>query len=418
MEIINAPDTVKKAMAQMTGFKWTLSDGTETGTDLAALDSYNIVDVGKVLDAAQDPTTTKDIFFKSLISVISDIRTEAKAYTGDMAGFMVRDYEWGGFTERIYPGLADIIEDPMWNLAENRAAGKTSYANEELSFYPLPVKAQIFQEAKPMLVPISKPAEQLQEAFTSWSAMQEFITAIAIQVDNTISLGLQAMRHNLAQAAIAVSMSTLTNQDGTTRPATAINVAQEYYNVTGQTVTDANWRNNGDFIAFTLQKIAETRDNFKTFNTAFNDGTWASFTDESDSRLILLNVFEKAARFKVRANTYNKDDLAIGDYERTTAWQAFRASGQADFAFSTLSQVRISADAANKYGIGTTAFTGENVIGLLYDYRGLGICPYKRKVTGKYVSVGDFYNEFHHTLVNMILDRKFPIVAFYIGSVT
>lgn len=419
MIIINPQDTVKQAIAQMTGTTWILSDGsTPTSAELAALDSFDIVDVGKSIAAGADPTVTTDSFMKALISVISDIRTEAKAYEGDMSGFMVRDYEWGGFTERIYPGLADIVDDPMWNLAANKAGGKTSYATEELSFYPLPAKAVIFQEAKPILVPISKPAEQLKEAFTSWAAMQEFITSIAIQVDNTIALALQAMRHNLAQCAIAVSMSTLTNDDGSTRPATAINLAQDYYNETGNTVTAANWQNSPGFIAHALQKIAETRDNMKTFNAAFNDGTWATFTDESDSRLILLNVFEKAARFKVKANTFNKDDLAVGDYERTTAWQAYQATGSADFSFSTLSSVMVAADSSKKLGIGTSAFTGENVIGLLYDYRGLGICPYKRKVTGKYVSVGDFYNEFHHTLVNMILDRKFPLVAFYIGTVT
>lgn len=418
MEIINAPDVIKKAMAQMTGVSFVLSDGTDAGTDLAALESYNIADVGKALDGASDPTITRDSFFKAMISVISDIRTEARAYTGDMSGFMVRDYEWGGFTERIYPGLADIIEDPMWNLADNYANNKKDYSSEELSFYPLPVKAQIFQEAKPMLVPISKPAEQLKEAFTSWGAMQEFITSIAIQVDNTIALGLQAMRHNLAQCAIAVSMSTLTNPDGTTRNPTAVNLAQEYYDVTGQTVTAADWRDDPTFIAFSLEKMSETRDNMKTFNRAFNDGTWASFTDESDSRLILLNTFEKAARFRVKANTFNKDDLAIGDYERTTAWQAYQASGSADFAFSTVSAVMVAADAAAKLGLGTSAITCENVIGLMYDYRGLGICPYKRKTTGKYVAVVDMYNEFHHVLVNMILDRKFPIVAFYIGTVT
>lgn len=420
MEIINAVDVVKEAMCQMTNVVWTLSDGvTPTTAELQALDSFNIVDVGQSIDnASADPTVTRDSFFKCLISVISNIRTMARAYTGDMSGFMVKDYEWGGFTERIYPGLADVIEDPMWMLEANRQNNKVSYANEELSFYPLPVKAQIFQEAKPILVPISKPAEQLKEAFTSWTAMTEFITSIAIMIDNTIALALQALRHNLAQCAIAVSMSTLTNPDGTTRPPTAINLAQEYYNVSGNTVLASDWQDNPGFIAYALQKIAETRDNMTTYNSAFNDGTWACFTDTADSRLILLNVFEKAARFRVKANTYNRDDLAIGDYERTTMWQAYKATGHSDFDFATLSSVMVGADSSSKLGIGTGAFTGENVIGLLYDYRGLGICPYKRKTTGKFVAVADFYNEFSHILVNMILDRKFPIVAFYIGTVT
>ena len=76
----------------------------------------------------------------------------------------------------------------------------------------------------------------------------------------------------------------------------------------------------------------------------------------------------------------------------------------------------VAADSDNKLGIGTSAFTADGVVGLLFDRYALGISPYKRKVTSSYTAIGDYLNEFNHTLIGTILDRKYPLVAFYIAT--
>lgn len=413
MEMINVQDVTRKAAAQMTGVTWTLSDGTTTTTDISALESFDVVDVGKVV---VDPVTgevirgTAESFLQAAISLIARLEVESRAYTGDLKDFMVKDSEWGGFLERVYFGLADIIDDPKWRLMENWKAGKKNYAHEENGFYPTPAEAQVFQEAKGLLTPISKPSDQLKEACRSWEDMQAFLTGIETMARNTIELGLQSLRHMLAQDAIAVSMA------GT---GTAINLLARYIDDTGNTLLAANALQDADFLTYALQIISETRDNMRTFNTAFNDGSVPIFTDEDYSKLILLNKFDKAARFKVKASTFNRDDLAVGSYTTTTSWQGYNAGGTAqNFDFDSVSKIMIAADSNDKLGIGTSAFTATGVVGLLFDRYALGICPYKRKVTGNYVAYTDHFNEFHHLLVNMVLDRKYPIVAFYIADPT
>ena len=292
---------------------------------------------------------------------------------------------------------------------ENWKNGKKNYAHEENGFYPIPAQAKVFQEAKGLLTPISKPTDQLKEACRSWEDMQAFLTGIEASVRNTLELGLQSLRHMLAQDAIAVSMA------GTQ---TAINLLTMYNNDTGNSLAAANALQDADFLTYALQVISETRDNMRTFNVAFNDGSVPTFTDEEYSKLILLNKFDKAARFKVKASTFNRDDLAVGPYTTTTSWQGYNdgGSGTVNFDFDSVSKIMISADANEKLGIGSSAFTATGVVGLLFDRYALGICPYKRKVTGNYVAFTDHFNEFHHVLVNMILDTKYPIVAFYIAD--
>lgn len=412
MIMINGQDVVREAAAQASGVVWTLSDGTATGTDIAALESFTVSDVGaNIIDPLSGDVVrgTAESFFNALISVISRIEVQSRAYTGDLADLMVTEDEWGGFIERVYFELGDIVTDPKWNLAENYANGITDYAQAEHGFYPLKAKGRLFREGVPLLTPISHPIDQLKEACRNEDEMRSLINGIRVAVRNTIALGLQSIRHMLAQAAIAVSIA------GT---GTAINLLAAYQTETGDTtVTVTNWQNSEVFQAFCMQKIAETRDNLRTFNVAFNDGSCPIFTDESDSKLIVLNKFDKILRFGVKANTFNQQNLSLGEYSTVTAWQGYNAgSGAIDYGFPSVSKIMIAADSDDKLGIGTTAFTQSGVVALLFDRYALGISPYKRKVTSQYTAVGDYLNEFHHTLVGTILDRAYPIVAFYIDT--
>lgn len=412
MIIVEGHDVIREAAAQASGVTWVLSDGTTTSTDIAALESFTLADVGRtVVDPISGDLVkaTAETFFNALISVISRIEVDSRAYKGDLADLMIIDSEWGGFVERVYFELGNILQDPKWNLASNAANGIHDYAQAEHGFYQLKASASVFQEATAILTPVSHPIDQLKEACRNEDEMRALIAGIRTAVNNTISLGLQSIRHMLAQDAIAVSMA------GT---GTAINLLERYQDDTGDTsVTVSNWMNSSAFQAHALQTIAETRDNMRCFTKAFNDGSIPTFTDDGYSKLILLNKFDKITRFGVRASTYNQQNLALGDYTTTTCWQGYDAGGTANpFDFGSVSKVMVAADANDKLGIGTSAFTADGIVGLLFDRYALGISPYKRKVTSSYTAIGDYLNEFNHTLIGTILDRKYPIVAFYIAT--
>lgn len=413
MIMINGQDVIREAAAQASGVTWVLSDGvTVTGTDIAALDSFTLADVGRtVISGGVLVQNTADSFFNALLSVISRIEVDTRIYSGDLDAFMVKDSEWGGFIERVRYKLGDIIPDPKWNLAVNAALTppKTDYATEEHTFYQLEAIAKVFQEAVPILTPISYPTDQLYEAVRNEAEMRAIIDGMRSAVRNTITLGIQSIRHMLAQCAIAVSIA---------NTGTAVNLLAAYQTETGDTtVTVSNWQQSEAFQAFSMRKIAETRDNLRAFTTAFNDGSVPSFTNEEESKLILLNKFDKILRFGVKANTFHQDNLALGDYSTTTSWQGFNAGGSAqDFDFDSVSKVMIAADANNKLGIGTSAFTKGGVVALLFDRYALGISPYKRKVTSQFTAIADFFNEFHHTLIGTMLDTSYPIIAFYIDT--
>lgn len=410
MKMVDVTSVVQKAVAQAMGETYMSQVG-----NLAELESDKLVDVGKAIDEAG----TSETVFKGLITQLAILEIENRAYSGDLKSFMVRDTEWGGFVERVCFGLAQIVADPMWNIYEqnhvNGVYTPHDYSTAEHQFYPASVSTKVFIEGKAIMTPISRTTDQLKEAFKSWEQMNSFLSGVAQVVRNTIEEGITSMRHMLAQNAIAYTTGT---NAGAGSAIHLLDLTDEA-GLTTSTVTAEAALKDADVLAFILQTIAETRDNMKPMSSAFNDGTVPTFTPTEDSRLILINKFDKAARFLVKANTFNKDDLAIGDYETTTAWQGIAASGNSPFNLEDVTTVAIKTTGQNgedKLGIGLDDDDYERAycIGLLFDYKALGICPYKKKVTGSYTAVGDFFNEFHHTLMNILLDSRYNMVTFWL----
>ena len=391
MKFVDVVTVVQNAVAQAMGAEYMSKLG-----DLASLDSYKLVELGKdVLD-----TGTVDTYTKSLLSQLGKMFIDSRKYEGEMPSIFIDSFEWGGYIERVGFDLAEIIADPKWNLTNN-----TDYSSHEHKFYQPAVRAKIFEEAKAIMTPISIVDDQLKESFNSWEQMNSFLSGVRTTVENTIRMGLLSMAHMLVQCAIAVS-------DKATHTAVHLKTEAMANGVTGVTKADTVSKlfNNPDFLVFTAHRIAETMDNAKVYSEAFNDGSRPTFTDTDYARLMVNNGFIRALQFNVESKFFNPEKLSFGKYDKITSWQGIKDS-TSKFTPELTTKVAIAGDTNNKLGIGTEAYTS-NCIALFFDKYALGICPYKRKVTSQYTASADFWTEFHHTLVNMIIDSSFNLVAF------
>lgn len=391
MKLTDVVSVVQTAVAQAMGSEYMSKVG-----DLASLDSYKLVDLGKdVLDSG-----TVDTYTKSLLSQLGKMFIDSRKYVGEMPSIFIDSFEWGGYIERVGFDLAEIIADPKWNLTNN-----TDYSSHEHKFYQPTVRAKIFEEAKAIMTPISIVDDQLKESFNSWEQMNSFLSGVRTTVENTIRMGLLSMAHMLVQCAIAVS-------DKATHTAIHLKTEAVANGINGVSSGDsiATLFKNPDFLVFTAQRIAETMDNAKVYSESFNDGSRPTFTDTDYAKLMVNNGFIRALQFNVESKFFNPEKLSFGKYDSVTSWQGIK-NGSEKFTPELTTKVSISADTNNKLGIGTEPYTS-NCIALFYDRYALGICPYKRKVTSQYTASADFWTEFHHTLVNMIIDSSFNLVAF------
>ena len=88
-----------------------------------------------------------------------------------------------------------------------------------------------------------------------------------------------------------------------------------------------------------------------------------------------------------------------------------------DFNLETVSSVYISKNTADdKLGIGlkTAAYQHKYCVGLLFDYMALGICPFRERTTTSYTASGDFWNTFHFVDLNLLLDKRYNMVSFWL----
>lgn len=393
MKHVDVVELTQEAVAQTMGTDYMNDVG-----DFSGVNSYKLIDIGKdVLDGG-----TIDVYAKKLLGLMGKMVIDAKTYEGaGIKSIFVDSFDWGSFVERVYFTPQDLIEDDMWNLIDGKV-----YENDHKFFAPK-VAAKLFEEAKSITTPISIVEEQLRTAFTGWDQMNTFLSGIRTNVENTISLALQAYAHMLLGCGIAVSCK------GT---GTAVHLVTEAIaaGILESGATYETARYNEAFNIFCMERIKTIRDNMRIYSSAYNNGEMPTFTNNDDNKMVLLTQFENGLKFQGKRQVYNLDQIGIGDYETTPMWQGLRETNEGattNFAWSTVSSISINADATNKLGIGTSAVEINNVAGIIFDHRSMGVCPYRRKVTSQYTASADFWNEFHHLLVNYILDTNFNMVA-------
>lgn len=425
MKRIDVIQLTRDAIAQTMGANFMPLIDNEThepipNDRLAALSSEKLVDIGRAVTGED----TINSFSNNLIAVLGKHIIDARLYTSKLPSIYVDSFDWGGFIERTRIGLGDIISDPMYN----KVAG-TSYADLEHTYFAQDVKSKIFDECKAFMCPVSIERNELTEAFTSWDKMDEFISGKLRMIQSTINLGLAVYEKMLVSCALAVSDANTNTAVHLISEATAAGILPQV-EVTPAT-NPATYRNmtwtearysaySKDFGAFCLRRIKETRDYMLEPSTAFNDGTIPTWCEELPN-LIMLNDFASDMEFNVKADTFNPEYLGVGKFDKIVSWQASKKvtageGGAPDvvetFTPDVLSAVDLAADANHKLGIGTSEYSKNGFVALLFDPMSIGLCLKRSKVTSSYTACADFWNTFNHTLVNYLLDTSYGMVAF------
>lgn len=385
---------------------------------ITALDDHLVADIGEAL-SIQDGEITNgspvDIFHKALLTQIGKIVVNTRHYAAQLPSLYVDPVEFGLMTEQIFIDLSDVMVDEMWNPAGfvgwNEVGGQAEGARIaaiEHGCYKPAVSAKLYKKVHGIMVALTEAREQMFSAFQSAAQVSEYIAGLFTSVDNTIQL--KAEVYGLMTVSMGIATAKANNNE--------INLLTEYKALhKDSSITAATAMENPDFMRFALQRIAETKDNIRRFTALYNDHNMVTFA--SDARTILLNKFSNAAKFGVRANTYNEQLLGIGDYDKVSAWQAATSSADATpYNFAAASSISLTAAAAEAAGIdvneGNTSYDITGVIGVIYDRYAMGLSIDRKKVTSTYTAARDTVNYFHHSLLQYWINSAYPIVSFVI----
>lgn len=392
MDIKNIHTAAVNAISQYMGAGYM----TAENGDIKPLDTAIIVDVGKTA-AANDAGL--DNLFKTMVTQIGIMDIQNERYITEIPSIFIKSFEWGGYLQRVYFDPLDTFNDDMYSLT----AG-TDYSSKEHTYYQPKIKAKIYTEAKPIVTPISRTTEQIKDAFTGLEQLEQFMAGVAMEVENTNNLVLDTLAHALVSAGVAIS-------DKSTGTARHLLTEMKTLGIMAADATAEDVLKSEAGLAYCYKEIAKTRKYMTRRTTAFNNGAIPVFS--TTVHAAILSDFIKSAEIYLKRISFDNSVTTFGDYDEITMWQGNTAFGN-KFNFANVSTLCINPDPDDKLGIGEDIYNPSYCIGLLYDWRALGICPYREKVTSNYTASVDFYSVFHHLLINHIVDANYPMVAFFL----
>lgn len=421
----NTLTATKEAISQLIAKGY--MDATSNG-ELTALDDQYIVDLGKVVNPNGDGEFTDgspaDVVFKSFMSTFARIITDSRAYRARLPKLFVDPANFGILREHIQIDLSDVMIDEMWNASGyipwNTPASGGVYpgieegkriAAIEYGFFRPAVRVKLYKKAHAVMCALTTMRDQFFTAFQGVDQLNEFLAGLYNSVENTLQVKAEIYAMMTVSMGAACAFANNNLYDLRTSYAAAGGTT------TGKTA--AQLLSEPEFQAHMLQRIALVKEYMRGYNALYNDHAIGTFSN--DVNVIMLSQAAIAAKFGVRANTYNEELLGIGEYDTLPAWQAPRAAGDGEpYTFETASAISLTAAAATEAGItldeGATQFDLTGLVCVLYDRYAMGITLDKRKPTSNYAASRDSRNSYYHGLVSYIVNSSYPIAGFYISE--
>ena len=392
MKIENVVEITKSGIAQALGSDYAEQIGTLNPTNSGAL-----ADLGTKVTSAQ---SFEQLFLNGVLETMGKLEIEDVVYKSNEFNSMMIDKDmFPGFMARIYFEPSDnIMSDPSFSLE----AGK-NYADLEHKYFGAKYSEKIFDGQMDLLGAMSYSQEDLITAFRGWEEMNSFLSGKRASILSIIDLRLNVWKHMLAQSAIAQSIT----QNSAIHLVTNYKKINKTFDKTG---VDALY--DREFLAYLSEVISNIKDYIKRMSTAFNNKEHITFS--TNTNLWLLSAVENRIRYGLRADTFNEKLLSFGEYETVTAWQGV-ATSEDKFDIATLSTVMLDNDSVKKFGLtpnSETNFVQPGVIGLLADWRAIGITIIREYANTSVTASASFTTDFYHYLTRAILDSNYPIVAF------
>ena len=392
MKLENVVEITSAGIAQALGEEYNEQIGTLSPTNSGAL-----ADLGTKITSAQ---SFEQLFINGVLEVMGRMEIEDMVYRSDDFNSMLVDRDkYPGFMARIYFEPSDnIMSDPSFDLK----AGE-NYAELEHTYFGAKYSQKIFDEQIDLLGAMSYSHEDLITAFRGWDEMETFLSGKRASILSILDIRLSVWKHMLAQTAIAMSY-----QQGS-----AVKLITEYKKLVptfDKTGTAALY--DKGFLAFMAETMSNTKEYVRKMTTAFNNGEHVTFATRIN--FWLLKAIDSRLRYGLRADTYNEKLLSFGDYETVTNWQGVASDGD-KFDLSTLSTIMLDSNSVAKLGLTANDsgnFTKSGVVGLMADWRAIGLTIIREYANSSYTASGSFTTDFYHYLSRAIVDTNYPIVAF------
>lgn len=346
-----------------------------------APDLSNVVELGTAM-ANLTGDEVKNFAGDFIVGVARNV-FDTRRFDAETYGLYNDAREYGGVIQRVKSRLLETSDSPIWTL-EN---GQDYFDGK---YYGIETDVKIYSKDTAFQIKNSIPTEMYKQYFTSADGVREFVAMIEATVKNTLNVNLNALARTTIQQFI-VSAS----ENRRVRLLTIYNTNAGLTGDDALTVNDA--LHNAPFLRWAAEQIVRLRDMVQEYNEKYNDGTLPTFTPEEDLRVTLLSEFARAIEFNMEADTFHRDLVSVGQYNKINFWQ--------NQGTELLPSLGVTAEVKTKVG-NNPEVTVSNCVGYITDFLSMGLTARLSKITAQYIANGDYTTYFNHVANSRFIDTR------------
>lgn len=339
--------------------------------------AINVVDTSSLValgNTVLNSSNNTEPWLNTLVQRIGKTIVEGRAYYSQFRSFVKGDMEWGVILQKISVDLPDASEEEAVELVDG----------ESIDMYKVnkPVAHQhFFVSRTPYKIWVTIQRHFLEEAFTSESAMESFISTVFMKVQNKLELAVE----NLTRAAI-------NNYIGIASAQQEIKLVSEYNGIYGTEIaTGERALADPAFLRWAIGRIKEIGYNMTFLSTLYNTDAEERHTPFNRQKLLLLNRFRTAIDTVALATTFNDEYLKMVENFIVPYWQG--SGSTLSNAFPNISKVNVKVQSGEE----TTSVEKSNIVGVLADTEAVGMYRKRRAtVTTPLNASGLYTNTYWH----------------------
>lgn len=364
--------------------------------DILNQDLSNVVDVGTQIFNAN----AVDRFVNTLVDRIGRTVFVARKYSGVAPSILIDQMEYGCVLMKVSGSLPEATINENWELVDG-----ASY--DPNIFHKPKVAAKFFSKRVTFEVDRSIATEQVKSAFNSASELNQFVSMLFVDIENSITVKMDALISmtiaNMIGETFAAEFPTGEGYDANST-VKAVNLLKLYNDKFTKNLDADACLTDPEFIRFAAYTMALYSDRIKKLSTLFNIGKEPRFTPNDRLHFITLSDFSTAADIYLQSDTYHDVYTRLPQSEKVPYWQG---SGE-DYSFAHVSEIHITTGSGKQVNA-----TG--ILGVMFDRYALGVSKLERSVTTHYNPKADFTNYFYKQFAGYYNDTNENFVVFYVA---
>ena len=361
-------------------------------------DLSNISDFGRAFE--QLDSGTKEIVKSNLITLVTDQLVIANEYKGNEVDIVQSRSEYdpsAGITQINFPLLPQAVDDSdVYNPAPNSTSDpfKNNPINYETEYFFKPFQFR-YQW--------SIPERWMTGMFLSRDKFNQFVGGVNTMVENAMTLNIDNITLSTLRSSIALNLHAPNSPR-------AVNLLKSYNDAFKATLKAGQALQTPEFLRWCLNQIAVVLKQLRTYSTMYNEKSYPNHV--SDPKVVLLDMFENAAKQYLQADVFNKDLLELPGHSTVVSWKGLLGEKGGTPSFQSLSTVKDTFTFPWESAPVTVDQSG--VVAHIFDERRCGIYNLGVKTTSMSDPVGLKINYWNHVCGSALTIPYMNSVTFYI----